>query len=191
MMGMNGLGLLSSPHVVAAFDLSRHRRLIDLGGGTGHLAMAACMRWPGLRAAVFDLKEVLPLTRELLGATPVAGRIEMIEGDFFSDPLPDGDLFALGRILHDWNEDKIAKLLSRIHERLPSNGALLIAEKLLDEDKTGPRLLQTQNLNMLACTEGKERTLSEYETLLTRAGFTEVRGCRTTSPLDALIAIKA
>jgi len=191
MMGMNGLGLLSSPHIVAAFDLSRFHRLIDLGGGTGHLATAACVRWPGLRAAVFDLKEVLPLTRELLGTTPVAGRIEMIEGDFFSDPLPEGDIFALGRIIHDWNEDKIIKLLSRIHERLPSNGALLIAEKLLDEDKAGPRLLQTQNLNMLTCTEGKERTLSEYEASLTRAGFADVRGCRTPSPLDAVIAIKA
>jgi acetylserotonin O-methyltransferase len=191
MMGMNGLGLLSSPHVVAAFDLARFHRLIDLGGGTGHLAIAACTRWPGLRAAVFDLPEVVPMTREMISASSVAGRVETIAGDFFADPLPEGDLFAMGRIIHDWSEEKIRTILERVRERLPAKGALLIAEKLLDEDKTGPRLLQTQNLNMLACTEGKERTLSEYEALLTRAGFTEVRGCRTPSPLDAVIAIKA
>src|SRR5260221_13346993 len=41
LMGMHGFGLISSPHVVAAFDLSKYRRLADLGGATGHLAIAA------------------------------------------------------------------------------------------------------------------------------------------------------
>jgi acetylserotonin N-methyltransferase len=43
---------------------------------------------------------------------------------------------------------------------------------------------------MLTCTEGKERTLGEYETLLKRVGFSDVAGCRTASPLDAILAIK-
>ena len=58
---------------------------------------------------------------------PVADRIRIEAGDFFVDPLPEGDLFALGRILYDWTEEKILKLLSKIHERLPAGGALLIA----------------------------------------------------------------
>ena len=41
LQGMHGLGLGSSPKVVEAFDLSRFRRLVDLGGATGHLAIAA------------------------------------------------------------------------------------------------------------------------------------------------------
>jgi acetylserotonin N-methyltransferase len=109
-----------------------------------------------------------------------------VAGDFFVDPLPDRDNYALGRILHDWAEEKIVKLLLRTHERLPSGGAVLIAEKLLEEDKRGPRWAQIQDLNMLGCTEGKERTLSEYEALLKRVGFVEVLGCRTSSSLDAI-----
>ena len=50
LMGMHGYGLMSSPKVVAAFDLGRYRRLVDLGGATGHLAIAACRHYPGLRA---------------------------------------------------------------------------------------------------------------------------------------------
>src|SRR5262245_33031978 len=64
LMGMHGYGLLSSPQVVSAFDLGRFQRLVDLGGGTGHLAIEACRRYPSLRAAVLDLPEVVPLTRE-------------------------------------------------------------------------------------------------------------------------------
>jgi acetylserotonin O-methyltransferase len=190
LMGMHGYGLISSPHVVAAFDLSRFRGMVDLGGATGHLVIAACQRYPNLRGIVFDLPEAVGLAKEIVGATEVANRITITAGDFFTDTLPEGDLFSLGRILHDWSEAKILKLLARIYERLPKGGALLIAEKLLTEDKNGPRWAQMQSLNMLTCTEGKERTLSEYEALLKRAGFAMVTGCCTLSPLDAVLAVK-
>jgi len=190
LMGMHGYGLISSPHVVAAFDLSRYRCLVDLGGATGHLAIAACERYPHLRAVVFDLPEAAPLAREIVGASPVANRIEVVAGDFFVDPLPEGDLYTLGRILHDWSEEKVIKLLSRVHEHLEPGGAVLIAEKLLAEGKRGPRWAQLQNLNMLAVAEGKERTLSEYESLLAQIGFVDVLGCRIASPLDAVLATK-
>jgi acetylserotonin N-methyltransferase len=143
-----------------------------------------------MRAIVFDLPEALPLAKEIVGASSVANRIALVGGDFFTDELPQCDLIGLGRILHDWTEEKINKLLRRIHDRLPSGGGLLIAEKLLWEDKTGPRWAQMQNLNMLTCTEGKERTLNEYETLLTKAGFSYVSGRRLPVPGDAILAVK-
>ncbi|HLJ16026.1 MAG TPA: class I SAM-dependent methyltransferase [Bryobacteraceae bacterium] len=184
--GMHGFGQISSPSIVAAFDLSRFRRMVDLGGATGHLALAAVERYPGLQAAVFDLPPVMPVAREF-----AAGRIEVIEGDFFSDPLPEADLFSLGRILHDWSEEKIRRLLVKIYDRLPAGGALLVVEKLLSEDKAGPIPAQMQSLNMLVVTEGKERTVTEYTALLKAAGFTEVEGRVTGTVLDAILAVKA
>ncbi|HJT32211.1 MAG TPA: class I SAM-dependent methyltransferase [Pirellulales bacterium] len=190
LIGMHGLGLLSSPHVVSAFDLSRFRRFVDLGGATGHLSIAACQQYPELHAVVFDLPDAVELADEIVRASSVADRIEIVAGDFFVDPLPEADIFALGRIVHDWSEKKIKKLLSKLHERLPPNGAVLLAEKLLDDAKSGPRWAQMQNLNMLVCTEGKERTLAEYEGLLKYVGFSSVQGCRTPSHLDAVLAVK-
>jgi acetylserotonin N-methyltransferase len=101
LMGMHGFGRISSPHVAAAFDLSGFKHLIDLGGGTGHLAIAVCERYPKIAATIYDLPETLPLARELVGATDVASRIHFEGGDFFHDPLPEADLFSVGRILHD------------------------------------------------------------------------------------------
>ncbi len=188
--GMHGFGLLSSPKAVAAFDLSRFRRLVDLGGATGHLAMAACDRYPHLRAAVFDLPRVIEIAREQMQLAPEAARIELIAGDFFSDDLPEADLFAVSRILHDWTDEKIARLLAKVYRRLPSGGGLLIAEKLLAEDKSGPVPALMQSLNMLVCTEGRERTLREYRALLEAAGFRDVQGRLTGAPLDAVLALK-
>jgi acetylserotonin N-methyltransferase len=190
-LAMHGYGLMSSPEVVAAFDLSRFRCFVDIGGATGHLAMAACERYPKMQGVVFDLQEVVPLAKEVVGASKVAGRIEVVAGDFFADPLPPGDIYGLGRILHDWPEEKIHKLLRKIYERLPPGGGVLIMEKLIHEDRRGPVWALMQSLNMLTLMEGKERTLTEYEVLLKRAGFGEVCGCRNTTPLDAVLALKA
>jgi len=188
--GMHGFGLLSSPRVVAAFDLSRFQHLVDLGGATGHLAVAACENYPQLRATLFDLSVAIDFAREFVAASCCGVRIELTAGDFFRDPLPEADLYAVGRILHDWTEEKIRVLLGRIYARLPSAGGLLIAEKLLSEDKSGPVTGLLQSLNMLVCTEGKERTLAEYSALLREAGFKEVAGRNTGAPLDAILAVK-
>ncbi len=190
LMGMHGFGMLTSPQVVAAFDLSRFRRMVDLGGATGHLAIAACERYPALHGTVFDLPQTGALARELVAGSPAAARIEVISGDFFTDDLPAADLYYTGRILHDWSEEKIDRLLARIIQRLPSGGALLIGEKLLAEDGVGPVSANMQSLNMLVVTEGRERSLGEYRHLLTRAGFHNVEGRRTGVALDAILAWK-
>lgn len=190
--GMHGFGMLSSPTVAAAFDLSRFRHLVDLGGATGHLAIACCRRYPGLRATVFDLPAAVPLADEVIaGAADVSACLATVGGDFFADPLPPADLYALGRILHDWGEEKIDRLLRKVHEALPPGGALLIAEKVLDDDRSGPRWAQLQSLNMLVCTDGKERTEAEYVALLHKAGFARVEARRTAVPIDAILAHKA
>ncbi len=188
--GMHGFGLLSSPQVVAAFDLSGFRRLVDVGGGTGHLPIAACERYPELRGAVFDLPRVIAMARETVSESPAAARIELLEGDFFTDPLPAADLYAVCRVLHDWSDGKIETLLRKIHAALPDGGAILVAERLLTDDKTGPVNATMQSLNMLVCTEGRERNFAEYEALLRQAGFEQVEGRRTGVPLDAVIGYK-
>lgn len=70
LMGMHGQGLLSSPQVVTAYDLSRFHRLVDLGGATGHLVIAACERYPQLRGVVFDLPETGALAHEIIMLRP-------------------------------------------------------------------------------------------------------------------------
>jgi acetylserotonin N-methyltransferase len=187
-MGMHGFGKLSSPGVAQAFDLSPYKHIVDLGGATGHLTIEICERYPDLQGTVFDFDKVLNVAREQIALSPAKDRISCVPGDFFTDPLPPADLYTLGRILHDWSEEKIDILLRRIHDALPEGGALLIAEKLLNDDKTGPVPAQMQSMNMLLCTEGKERSLPEYREILARAGFRNVEGKLTGRPLDAILA---
>ena len=186
--GMHGIGLLSSPAVVRAFNLNSFETLVDLGGGTGHLAIAACERYGRMRAVVFDLPEVLPYARRHIEASRARDRIECRAGDFLRDELPRASLYALGRILHDWPDARCAGLLRRVHAALEPGGAVLIAEKLLDDDRCGPARACMQSLNMLVCTEGRERTEAEFRQLLAAAGFDQMEARRTGTPLDAVFA---
>src|SRR4051812_47176331 len=67
LMGMHGFGMISSPAVIAAFDLSRFDRVVDLGGATGHLGLAAKEKYPQMRVALFDLPEVIAIAKEHTG----------------------------------------------------------------------------------------------------------------------------
>lgn len=173
--GMHGFGRISSPAVAAAFDLTRFHRLVDLGGASGHLAEAVRERYPQMQTQVFDLREVA----KLYPGT--------IAGDFFADPLPAADLYSLGRILHDWSDEKINRLLTKIVAALPPGGGLLVAEKLLAPQNVSAHM---QSLNMLVGAEGRERSAAEYEALLGAAGFSRVESRVTGSYLDALLAVK-
>ena len=131
-------------------------------------------RYPQIQAQVFDLPEVA----KLYPGT--------IAGDFFTDPLPQADLYSVGRILHDWSDEKIHRLLARILAALPDGGGLLIAEKLLEPGYVAAHM---QSLNMIG-TEGRERSAAEYEALLRAAGFSKVESRVTGVYLDAVLAIK-
>ncbi len=190
LLGMHGFGMLSSPAVIGAFDLSRFRRITDLGGATGHLAIAACERYPEMTGVVFDLPKVAAMAQEQVARSAARNRIWVVAGDFFRDTLPEADLFAAGRILHDWPDEKIDRLLRLVHQTLPVGGALLIAERLLNDSGVGPVAANMQSLNMLVATEGRERSLSEYRQLLESVGFSSVTGVPTGAPLDAILAVK-
>ncbi|MEO6760009.1 MAG: class I SAM-dependent methyltransferase [Saprospiraceae bacterium] len=183
--GLHGFGMLSSPQAIAAHDLSEVKHFVDLGGGTGHLSLAFLDRYPLAQATVFDLPQVIPLTREITN-----NRVATAAGDFFLDPLPHADCYAVARILHDWSLPKIETLVSKIYQALPANGRLLICETLINEARTGPARSLLQSLNMLTCTEGQERSAAEYDQICKAAGFTSTHAVITGAPVDAVLAIK-
>jgi acetylserotonin N-methyltransferase len=190
LMGMHGFGMITSPVIVKAIDLSRFGCMCDLGGATGHWLMAALAEYPELQGILFDLPHALDLGRQLLEPLINTGRVSIVGGDFFSDPLPSADLYALGRIVHDWSEDKVLKLLSKVYDALPNNGAVMIGEKMINPERSGPSWALMQSLNMLIVTEGQERSAAEYSSLLKRVGFRSIEFAVTPAPLDCILAFK-
>ncbi len=166
--------------VTAAYDFSRHKRLLDVGGGEGAFVRAVRATTPRLEGALFDLPAVAARAADV----PVHG------GNFFEDALPTGfDLISLVRILHDHDDEPAMKLLRNIHAALPPDGQLMIAEPMAGTRGSGAMGDGYFGMYLWAMGSGRPRTSQEIKAMLRSAGFTKMREIRTGLPLITRIIL--
>ncbi|HET7854318.1 MAG TPA: methyltransferase [Candidatus Methylomirabilis sp.] len=181
--GMHSFSVQSGEAVAAAFDFMPYAYLLDVGGGSGAYCIEAARRYPHLRATVFDLPAALEIAREKIAEAGFADRIKTHPGDFFNEELPKGaDVVLLSMILHDWTPEKNRAILKRCFDALPSGGAVIVSELMMNDEKTGPISAALMSLNMLIETEGRNYTWAEYTAWLKEVGFREIQGLPVESP---------
>ncbi|PZO52141.1 MAG: methyltransferase [Alphaproteobacteria bacterium] len=171
--------------VLDAYSLRRHRVVMDVGGGEGAFLAAVGARWPHIALSLFDLPAVVARARNNVP------KASFYEGDFLSDPLPPGaDLITLVRILHDHDDDGVAKILASAYAALAPGGKLLIAEPMSAAPRKDRVAEAYFGLYLLAMGRGQARTPRLLKTWLRRAGFRGVRMLRVRTPslLQVLIA---
>lgn len=157
----------SAPNIAAiigAYDFTQFATIADIGGSRGHLLRAVLDSAPGARGILFDLPAVI-------GAVESEDdRIELRPGSFMTDPLPVADGYILMNVIHDWPDDEAVKILEAVRRVAEPGVKLLVIETLLPED--GVDLIgQFTDIIMLAMHAGKERSFSQLEEILSRAGF--------------------
>jgi hypothetical protein len=141
--------------------------VVDVGGGNGSLLITLLDRRPGLRGIVFDLPETVR-DEEALGE-----RITFAEGSFF-DVVPEGDVYVLGTVLHDWDDESATRILRTIRSSAPAGSRLLILDAVLPPGNE-PNGTKWLDLLMLALLGGKERTEPQWRELLAAGGFEPAR----------------
>jgi demethylspheroidene O-methyltransferase len=169
--------------ILGAYDLRRHRQLMDVGGGQGAFLVAAGARVPELDLVLFDLPAVTKRAERVLGGAGLLDRTKILSGDFLAEPLPLGsDLITLIRILHDHDDDGVLTLLRSAHAALPPDGALLIAEPM----SAAPRPDRVADVYfafyLMAMGRGQVRTPAEITAMARAAGFRRTRILTTRTP---------
>ena len=141
--------------------------VVDVGGGNGSLLIALLERRPRLQGIVLDLPETVR-DEEALGE-----RIEFVEGSFF-ERVPAGDVFVLGTVLHDWDDESATRILQTIRRSAREGSRLLVIDRVLPpgNEPDGSKWL---DILMLALLGGKERTEAQWRELLAAGGFEPVR----------------
>ncbi|MCI4378392.1 hypothetical protein PGIGA_G00215410 [Pangasianodon gigas] len=186
MNAMHSIAKVTGRDVATAFDLSHFRTACDVGGCTGAMAYEFTKAHPELSVIVFDLPAVIEM-RSHFQSKEQDGRVSFVAGDFFKDDLPKADLYILARILHDWSDEKVHELLSKLSKSCTPGCGLLLSEILLDEERTKPSRALLQALSM---TEGRQRSTAEYSNLLKKHGFSPVHTRYTNNLLDAMLFVK-
>jgi hypothetical protein len=122
-----------------AFDFSRHRHLLDIGGGTGAWSIAVARAHPHLKATVFELAAVADIARKRIAAAGLASRIGATVGDAMGGELPSGhDVFLLANLVHYWSPDENRALLRRVRRAAEPGSPLLLADFWTDPTHTQP-----------------------------------------------------
>lgn len=174
---MHSLSTLTARTFGAAVDLSGARRLLDVGGGSAAFDIELCRLYSDLTATVYELPKVVDIAAAKIKEAGFADRVETVAGDFFADSsLPGGhDTILLSMIMHDWAEPRCREILQKCWAALPSGGQLIIAELLVNDERTGPPAAALMSLNMLVETEGRNYTPTEYGAWLGDLGYHDIR----------------
>jgi hypothetical protein len=188
---MAGLSRINFEALAEKFDFSRYGTLCDVGGATGLLCMEVAKKHPHIKCISFDLPPVEPVARKHIAAAGLSDRIQTATGDFFQDPLPKADVITMGMILHDWNLEKKLTLIRAAYDALPSGGALIAVEALIDNARRENVFGLLMSLNMLIEFGGAfDYTAADFEKWCREVGFTEFEVIHLAGPSSAVIAYK-
>jgi SAM-dependent methyltransferase len=177
--------------LAAALDLRDFTRLLDIAGGSGIYACTITARHPHLSATVFERPPVDGIARAMIRKRESGAKVDVVPGDMFADPLPRGyDLHLYSNVLHDWDVDKVRPLLAASFTALAPGGMLLVHDAHLNADKTGPLPVAKYSALLMSVTEGKCYSVAEMETLLTAAGFRDIRYQPTVADRSVMTARK-
>jgi SAM-dependent methyltransferase len=159
----------TSSGLLSAYDFSRFRLLVDVGGGEGALLRDILSATPGTRGVLFDLPQVVSGASALLTGD-VGGRCQIVGGDFFNSVPEGGDAYLLKGVIHDWPDQEASKILRNTRRAMRPGGTLLLVENVVD----GQRAVGMIELLMLVI-GGRERSEVDFRSLLAATGFAITR----------------
>jgi hypothetical protein len=175
----------AAPGLLAVANLGRFGTIIDVGGGDGTLIAEALCAHPRLSGMVFDLPVGLESASKTLAAAGVAERCRVAPGDFFTSVPDGGDAYLLKQVLHDWDDDRAATILSNVRRAMSPDARALVIERMLPEvvgEADVPALLL--DVLMLTVTGGRERTEREFERVFVEAGLELAKVSDAIPPFD-------
>jgi hypothetical protein len=187
---MNCCASLYNEAIVAGYDFSQFRKVIDVGGGQGKLITAILKANAGVSGALFDTPCQTPVAQRRFEQEGIADRCETITGDFLESVPEGGDAYLLKHIIHDWDDPQAIEILKTVRHSMSEGARLLLIEEIITRDSefAPAKVLDIQQLLMPG---GRERTAEEYRRLLEAAGFELTAIIPTQSTLSIIESRKA
>lgn len=184
---MGELSAMAMAEVTGVIDASTAGVVVDVGGAYGPLLAKLLEQNPQARGILFDLPSVVDRARLQVSESPLAGRIDVVGGDFFQEVPGGGDLYVLKSILHDWDDEHAIRILTSCRRAAPRGSRLLVIEMVVPEP-WAPSPVHLIDLNLLVMMGGVERTQSEYAALLVGSGW-ELQRASPTGLFSVLEAV--
>jgi SAM-dependent methyltransferase len=188
--GVEAIQVGPSHALPSAYDFGRHRRVLDLGGGTGSWLLAILERYRELHGTLFELPMAAAIARKRLADAQVASRAQIVNGDFFKDPIPLGhDAVLVANVIHLFSLEHNLELLRRVRLRVPIGARLLLVDFWTDASHTDPTFAAIMAGEFLVITgEGDVYSEDEVRGWLEQTGWRALERIALTGPISVVVA---
>ncbi len=188
---MTGLSKGANRIIASRISWKNYATVLDVGTAQGDLIVQVALANPHISGIGFDLPEVAPIFEDYVAANGLSSRVAFQAGSFFRDTLPNADVVMMGHILHDWSLEEKQLLIRKAFEALPSGGALIVYESIIDDDRSENVFGLLMSLNMLIETpSGFDYTAADCIGWMKAAGFRETRVERLLGPDSMVVGFK-
>ncbi len=188
---MSGLSHGANIAIAKQFPWAKYKTFADMGAAQGDLATQIALANPHLTGVGFDLPECGPCFEEYVEANGVNDRVRFEPGSFFTDAMPKADVITMGHILHDWNLEEKKMLVKKAFDTLPVDGALVVYDAIIDDDRSKNSFGLMMSLNMLIETEGGfDYTGADCIGWMKEAGFKECYVEHLIGPDSMVVGVK-
>lgn len=173
-----------------AYDFSRHRRLLDLGGGTGSFLLPISQLYPHLQSTLFEFPAAASVAREKLRGTQFADRVTILEGNFLTDSLPAGyDVFLVANVVHVLTPEHNQALFRSAREVASPKARLLLLDFWTNATHTDPLFAALMAGEFLVVGgNGDVYSVEEGRAWLDQAGWHFVEHKPLAGPASLLVA---
>ena len=173
------------------FDFSGYKTLCDVGGAAATLSMIVAGKHPHLKCTSADLPPASAIAAKKVAAAGLSDRVVTTNIDFFKDPLPSADIITMGMILHDWNLENKIILIRKAYDALPTGGAFVVIETLIDDARRENAFGLMMSLNMLVeFGEAFDYSGVDFTGWCKEAGFSRTEIIPLAGPASAGVAYK-
>ncbi|MFO1482092.1 MAG: methyltransferase [Verrucomicrobiaceae bacterium] len=188
---MSGVSRGANIAIARKFPWAGYHSCADIGTAQGDLVTQIALENTHLDGIGFDLPEVGPIFEDYIDANGLSDRVRFVGGSFFTDDLPAADVLLFGHILHDWDLDTKLMLLRKAHAALPSGGAVVVYDSIIDDERKENAFGLLMSLNMLVETPGGfDYTGADCLGWMKQVGFKECRVEHLIGPDSMVIGIK-
>jgi hypothetical protein len=188
---MSGIQMGNFMAFSQAFDFSKYKTLVDVGGSAGLLSLMVAKHQSHMNCTTWDLPSVEPIANETIQQFQLGDRVKTAQGDFFNDAIPAADVVVMGNILHDWDEETKIMLMQKAYDALPTGGAFVAIEGIIDDERNKNVFGMMMSLNMLIETgKGFDYTFADFNKWANKVGFKSTTLIPLAGPSSAAVAYK-
>lgn len=161
--------------LVDKLGLAGRRHLMDVGGGSGGVAIAACERCPDLVATVLELPSIAPVTETIVGEASLGDRVTVVSHDIIAaPPQTPCDVAVLRALLQVLHPAAARRAVINVGQVVETGGTICILSRVLADSRLEPVQTVAQNLLFLNMYDGGQAfTEGEYRGWLDEAGFAD------------------